>query len=120
MHVLSTIALAVSLLVHALLGCCAHHAHAGHEEVATHEHGHPASGDHGDEGEGRQPCDESRCVLASGMARVVVDSPLASASFAAGERILSEAGRGIHVAVADRIELPGGLELCILHQRLLI
>jgi hypothetical protein len=123
MRFLSTVSLAVSLLAHALLGCCAHHAHAGHDEAAMHEQGHQAPGDHGDhgdEGEGHQPCDEGTCAFASGMPRVVIDSPLAAADFAAGHHLTSAEASGVNFAVADRCERPGGPELCILHQRLLI
>jgi hypothetical protein len=120
MRLLSTIALAVSLIAHALLGCCAHHAHAGHDEAAMHEQGHRAHGDHGDEGERHQPCDEGTCAFAGGMLRVVIDSPLAAAGFAAGHHLTSAETSGVNSAVADRCERPGGPELCILHQRLLI
>ncbi len=106
------ITLDVSLAVHALLGCCAHHAHAGHDEMATHEHA-----DHGDEGEGDKACEESECVFAGGTSRIVIDSPLSAPDFAAGGPIPANASSDVHNAVIDRFAWPG---LCILHQRLLI
>jgi hypothetical protein len=118
MRWLFTFTIAVSLVAHALLGCCAHHTHASHVEPATHEC--EEHGDHNDDGQSDQPCDEGECVFASGAARVVIDSPFGAAFSAVNALLLVGATSSVRLAAADVGARPGGPELCILHQRLVI
>jgi hypothetical protein len=118
MRLLLTFTIAVSLIVHAFLGCCAHHAHAAPSEPTTHECAQ--HGDHNHDGQHDQPCEEGECVFASGAARVIIDSPFGPAYSAAHALLPVGMVDGVRLASVDVGALPGGPELCILHQRLVI
>jgi len=91
MHPVAASLTAVALIVHALLGCCWHHAHLAQSAVeggdairpvvhGDHVHWHDGEHDRSDDTrhhhDGDSDCDEAQCTYAGGASRVQIQSPL--------------------------------------------
>jgi hypothetical protein len=128
MRLVASAVTAFALLAHAVLGCCSHHAHAAdssREESAAvehcHEHDCHESEPSDSDGPERGPCDEADCSLASGSARLTVESPfvgLATPVAELAQRPMGCAGKAVDGAAG--LERPQGPAMFVLHQRLVI
>jgi hypothetical protein len=126
-HALST-ATAIVVLLHALLGCCAHHAHACVEagktrvEHACHTHDHGAPEPAGDHGGHNHNCDGNACVYVRAekahVSAELASSPLHFAGLT--EQRPTPAGTESWVHVVGLHEFSSPLRLHLLHQVLLI